>query len=37
MGTPADLAGAAAFLCSDLAGNITGQVVVDGGNIESLQ
>jgi len=38
MGTPQDMADAAAFLCSDLAGYITGQVlVVDGGNIESLQ
>lgn len=38
MGKPADMADAAAFLCSDLAGFITGQVlVVDGGNIESLQ
>lgn len=38
MGTPEDMANAAAFLCSDLAGYITGQVlVVDGGNIESLQ
>jgi 3-oxoacyl-[acyl-carrier protein] reductase len=38
MGTPSDMADAAAFLCSDLAGYITGQVlVVDGGNIESLQ
>lgn len=38
MGRPEDMADAAAFLCSDLAGYITGQVlVVDGGNIESLQ
>jgi 3-oxoacyl-[acyl-carrier protein] reductase len=38
MGTPDDMASAAAFLCSDLAGFITGQVlVVDGGNLETLQ
>lgn len=38
MGTPQDMASAAAFLCSDLAGYITGQVlVIDGGNLESLQ
>lgn len=38
MGQPEDMANAAAFLCSDLAGFITGQVlVVDGGNIKSLQ
>ena len=38
LGTPADMAAAAAFLCSDLAGFITGQVlVVDGGNLETLQ
>jgi len=38
MGTPADMAAAAAFLCSDRAGFITGQVlVVDGGNLEVLQ
>ncbi|MDP3674508.1 MAG: SDR family oxidoreductase [Novosphingobium sp.] len=38
IGTPADMAAAAAFLCSDLAGFITGQVlVVDGGNLETLQ
>lgn len=38
MGTPDDMANAAAFLCSDLAGYITGQVlVVDGGNLEALQ
>lgn len=38
MGTPEDMADAAAFLCSARAGYITGQVlVVDGGNIESLQ
>jgi 3-oxoacyl-[acyl-carrier protein] reductase len=37
IGTPADMAAAAAFLCSDLAGFITGQVlVVDGGNLETL-
>ena len=33
MGTPEDMAAAAAFLCSDVTGYITGQVlVVDGGN-----
>lgn len=38
MGTPEDMADAAAFLCSARAGYITGQVlVVDGGNIEALQ
>jgi 3-oxoacyl-[acyl-carrier protein] reductase len=38
IGTPKDMAAAAAFLCSDLAGYITGQVLlVDGGSIESLQ
>ena len=38
IGTPADMGAAAAFLCSDLAGFITGQVLlVDGGQIESLQ
>lgn len=38
MGTPEDMAGAAAFLCSDRAGFITGQVlVIDGGNLEVLQ
>lgn len=38
LGTPADMAAAAAFLCSDRAGFITGQVlVVDGGNLEVLQ
>jgi 3-oxoacyl-[acyl-carrier protein] reductase len=34
MGTPAEIAGAVAFLCSDLAAYITGQVVVvDGGMV----
>ncbi|MBW8297064.1 SDR family oxidoreductase [Sphingopyxis sp.] len=38
MGTPQDMAAAAAFLCSDRAGFITGQVlIVDGGNLEVLQ
>lgn len=38
LGTPADMAAAAAFLCSDRAGFITGQVlVIDGGNLEVLQ
>jgi 3-oxoacyl-[acyl-carrier protein] reductase len=38
IGTPADMGNAAAFLCSDLAGYITGQVLlVDGGQIEALQ
>lgn len=38
MGQPEDMADAAAFLCSDRAGFITGQVlVVDGGNLETLQ
>lgn len=38
MGTPEDMAAAAAFLCSARAGFITGQVlVVDGGNLEVLQ
>jgi 3-oxoacyl-[acyl-carrier protein] reductase len=36
--TPGDMATVAAFLCSDLAGFVTGQVlVVDGGNLETLQ
>lgn len=38
MGTPQDMAAAAAFLCSDRAGFITGQVlIVDGGNLDVLQ
>lgn len=38
IGTPRDMGAAAAFLCSDLAGFITGQVLlVDGGSIEALQ
>lgn len=38
MGTPEDMAAAAAFLCSDRAGFITGQVlVIDGGSLEVLQ
>lgn len=38
IGTPADMGDAAAFLCSNLAGFITGQVLlVDGGQIEALQ
>jgi 3-oxoacyl-[acyl-carrier protein] reductase len=38
IGTPEDMAAAAAFLCSDRAGYITGQVLlVDGGKIEALQ
>jgi 3-oxoacyl-[acyl-carrier protein] reductase len=38
IGLPSDMGAAAAFLCSDLAGFITGQVLlVDGGQIESLQ
>jgi 3-oxoacyl-[acyl-carrier protein] reductase len=38
IGTPKDMGAAAAFLCSDLAGFITGQVlVVDGGSLEALQ
>jgi 3-oxoacyl-[acyl-carrier protein] reductase len=38
IGTPEDMAAAAAFLCSDRAGYITGQVLlVDGGSIEALQ
>jgi len=38
MGTTEDMAAAAAFLCSDRAGFITGQVlVIDGGNLEVLQ
>ena len=36
--TAEDMAAAAAFLCSDRAGFITGQVlVIDGGNLEVLQ
>lgn len=38
IGTPQDMGSAAAFLCSDKAGFITGQVLlVDGGQIETLQ
>ena len=38
VGTPADMGDAAAFLCSDRAGYITGQVLlVDGGRSEALQ
>jgi 3-oxoacyl-[acyl-carrier protein] reductase len=38
MGTPEDMAAAAAFLCSDRAGFITGQIlVIDGGSLEVLQ
>jgi len=38
IGTPEDMAAAAAFLCSTRSGFITGQVlVVDGGQIEALQ
>jgi 3-oxoacyl-[acyl-carrier protein] reductase len=38
IGTPADMGAAAAFLCSELAGFITGQVlVIDGGSLETLQ
>jgi 3-oxoacyl-[acyl-carrier protein] reductase len=38
IGTPQDMGAAAAFLCSDRAGYITGQVLlVDGGLIEALQ
>ncbi|HLI53028.1 MAG TPA: SDR family oxidoreductase [Acidimicrobiales bacterium] len=34
LGTPEDIAGAALFLCSDLASWITGEVVVvDGGSL----
>ncbi len=38
IGTPEDMGAAAAFLCSDVAGYITGQVLlIDGGLIEALQ
>jgi 3-oxoacyl-[acyl-carrier protein] reductase len=38
IGTPVDMGAAAAFLCSELAGFITGQVlVIDGGSLEALQ
>ncbi|MDB5446480.1 MAG: hypothetical protein JWQ97_1797 [Phenylobacterium sp.] len=38
IGTPQDMAATAAFLCSERAGYITGQVLlVDGGSIEALQ
>lgn len=38
IGAPQDMGSAAAFLCSDRAGFITGQVlVIDGGQIEALQ
>lgn len=38
IGRPSDMGAAAAFLCSDQAGYITGQVLlIDGGHIEALQ
>ncbi|MBV9842279.1 MAG: SDR family oxidoreductase [Sphingomonadaceae bacterium] len=38
IGRPSDMGAAAAFLCSDLASYITGQVLlIDGGSVEALQ